>query len=66
MDENQAIKPGQVLSGALFNEPMRVETVRANGLDTWTVGLVGVRSERFGGVGQVVEKRSSVHSAAKQ
>jgi len=41
------IKPGQILKGALFNEPMRVETVHSNGPDTWIVGLVGTRSERF-------------------
>lgn len=41
------IKPGQILTGSLFNEPMRVETVRPNGPDTWSVGLVGTRSERF-------------------
>ena len=44
------LKPGQILTGALFNEPMRVETVRPNGPDTWIVGLVGTRSERFRGV----------------
>jgi superfamily II DNA or RNA helicase len=44
------LKPGQILTGALFNEPMRVETVRPNGPDTWSVGLVGTRSERFRGV----------------
>ncbi|MCP9465425.1 MAG: SNF2-related protein, partial [Nitrospira sp.] len=38
---------GQILTGPLFNEPMRVETVRANGPDTWEVGLVGTQSERF-------------------
>ncbi len=41
------LKPGQILTGTLFNEPMRVETVRANGPDTWIVGLVGTQSERF-------------------
>jgi superfamily II DNA or RNA helicase len=41
------IKPGQILSGPLFNEPMRVETVRQNGPDTWILGLVGTQSERF-------------------
>ena len=41
------LKPGQLLSGPQFNEPMRVETVRANGPDAWVVGLVGVSSERF-------------------
>ncbi len=40
-------KPGQILTGTLFNEPMRVETVRANGPGTWIVGLVGTQSERF-------------------
>ncbi len=40
-------REGQVLIGALFNEPMRVETVRANGPDNWVVGLVGIQSERF-------------------
>lgn len=40
-------KPGQILTGSLFNEPMRVEAVRSNGPDTWVVGLVGTRSERF-------------------
>jgi hypothetical protein len=44
------IKPGQILTGTLFNEPMRVETVRPNGPDTWIVGLVGTQSERFRGV----------------
>ena len=38
---------GQVLTGPLFSEPMRVETVIANGPATWVVGLVGVQSERF-------------------
>jgi superfamily II DNA or RNA helicase len=38
---------GQVLIGPLFGEPMRVETVRTSGADAWTVGLVGLHSERF-------------------
>ena len=38
---------GQVLAGSLFNEPMRVETVQPNGSASWTLGLVGVHSERF-------------------
>jgi len=41
------LQEGQILTGALFNGPMRVETVRANGPDTWAVGLVGTQSERF-------------------
>jgi hypothetical protein len=43
----KTLNPGQILTGTLFNEPMRVETVRANGPDTWIVGLVGTQSERF-------------------
>ena len=31
----------------MFNEPMRVETVRSGGDGLWTVGLVGIKSERF-------------------
>ena len=38
---------GQILTGALFNEPMRVETVAETGHGSWTLGLVGTRSERF-------------------
>jgi len=41
------ISPGQILTGFLFNEPMRVETVLANGPASWVVGLVGAQSERF-------------------
>ena len=41
------ISPGQILTGSLFNEPMRVETVQANGPASWVVGLVGTQSERF-------------------
>ena len=36
------IRPGQVLTGPQFSEPMRVETVRPNGPDAWVAGLVGV------------------------
>jgi superfamily II DNA or RNA helicase len=35
------------VTGALFSEPMRVETVRPAGDGSWTLGLVGTRSERF-------------------
>jgi superfamily II DNA or RNA helicase len=41
------ISPGQILTGSLFNEPMRVETAQANGPASWVVGLVGTHSERF-------------------
>ena len=38
---------GQILTGPLFNEPMHVETVTETGPGSWTLGLVGTRSERF-------------------
>ena len=44
---DRTIKAGQILKGSLFNEPMRVETIRTAGNDAWTVGLVGLQSERF-------------------
>ncbi len=47
MSVNEPLREGQILTGSLFSEPMRVETVRANGPDTWVAGLVGTQSERF-------------------
>lgn len=41
------IKPGQTITGSLFSEPMRVETVKPAGDNRWTLGLVGLKSERF-------------------
>ena len=47
MNGNPPLFEGQVLTGELFDEPMRIETIHANGADAWDAGLVGVRSERF-------------------
>ncbi len=47
MSDDTLIRAGQILQGPLFSEPMRVETVRAAGRDTWIAGLVGTQSERF-------------------
>jgi superfamily II DNA or RNA helicase len=47
MNRRPALGPGQILTGSLFNEPMRVETVQADGPATWVMGLVGANSERF-------------------
>ena len=47
LSTEHGIREGQVLSGPLFSEPMRVETVRSNGPDSVMVGLVGQRSEQF-------------------
>ena len=41
------LREGQVLVGPQFAEPMVVETVRADGPDTWVVGLVGQRTQQF-------------------
>lgn len=43
----QEIRAGQILKGALFSEPMRVETVRPAGQGAWVAGLVGTQTERF-------------------
>ena len=42
-----SLTEGQILTGPLFNEPMRVETVAQTSPSDWSVGLVGTRSERF-------------------
>ena len=47
MTDNAVPCPGQILSGPLFNEPMRVETVQQTGPASWVVGLVGLQTERF-------------------
>ncbi|MFH0990330.1 MAG: helicase-related protein [bacterium] len=41
------LEPGQILTGNLFNEPVRVVTVQPNGINIWVVGVVGTKSERF-------------------
>jgi hypothetical protein len=41
------VRVGQTLTGPLFNEPMRVETVAPAGASSWVLGLVGTQSERF-------------------
>ena len=47
MTAEAPIHEGQVLSGPLFNEPMRVKTVHARGTGLWEAGLVGQHSEQF-------------------
>ena len=41
------LREGQLLTGPLFSEPMRVESVRANGPGSWVAGLVGQQTEQF-------------------
>jgi superfamily II DNA or RNA helicase len=47
MAEEGELSPGHVLSGPQFDEPMRIETVSQIKAGTWSVGLVGINSERF-------------------
>ena len=47
MSSRDSISAGQILTGPLFHEPMRIETAVPDGPGRWTLGLVGVRSERF-------------------
>jgi len=47
MNDNLPIREGQILEGPLFNEPMRVETVKEHGNNTWVLGLVGKTTEQF-------------------
>ena len=52
---------GRVLTGPLFSEAMRIETVRPGGVDTWVVGLVGLKSERFRNVTLTVADLEGLH-----
>ena len=45
--EKPPLRDGQILTGPQFSEPMLVETVRANGSESWVAGLVGTQTERF-------------------
>ena len=47
MNADTDIREGQLLTGPLFNEPMRVETVRPRGQGSVEAGLVGQRTEQF-------------------
>lgn len=38
---------GQILTGPQFSEPVRVETVMADGPGSWVLGVVGTKTERF-------------------
>jgi len=47
MTTEAGIREGQILTGPLFNEPMRVESVSSSGDGICVAGLVGTKSERF-------------------
>jgi superfamily II DNA or RNA helicase len=46
-NEQQPVAAGEVLSGSLFSEPMRVVAVSPINSDTWELGLVGLQSQVF-------------------
>ena len=47
MVTGQTLEAGQVITGPLFNEPMRVVIVRPNGTDSIEVGLEGLETSNF-------------------
>ncbi len=47
MSTELPIQVGQLVTGPLFNEPMRVETVRSDGAQMWVLGLVGEKTHQF-------------------
>jgi hypothetical protein len=56
---------GKILTGSLFNEPMRVETVQVNGPASWVLGLVGTQSERFRKVTLTADSSSTSRSSTR-
>ena len=49
-EPSSVLEPGQIVEGPLFNEPMRVETIRPAGAERWAVGLAGPHREPFRGI----------------
>ncbi|MFP3040302.1 SNF2-related protein [Treponema primitia] len=47
MSEALPIREGQIVKSPLFNEPMKVETIREDGSGALTIGMVGTQTERF-------------------
>jgi hypothetical protein len=41
------VSEGQILTGAQFNEPVRVETIKQVGPDAWEIGVSGLNSQKF-------------------
>jgi len=59
-DRENPVQLGDVLSGSLFGEPMRVVTVQAVGAGTWELGLVGTQTQLFRAVPLTFEQLSSL------
>lgn len=53
MTNTVPVRVGQILTGPLFSEPMRVETARPNGPDSWVLGLVGPGADRAAVTGAI-------------
>ncbi len=47
MNRDADLRPGRLLTGPHFSEPMRIVTVTPTGPGRWSLGLVGTRTERF-------------------
>ena len=47
MSQKHPLREGQIVTGSLFSEPMRIETVCSGGPATWVAGMVGLQTERF-------------------
>lgn len=47
MTERGQLSPGQILIGDEFKEPMRVESISKIGDNLWSIGLVGVHTDKF-------------------
>jgi superfamily II DNA or RNA helicase len=44
---NAPLVEGQVVTGSLFNEPVKVETISPAGNGTWVIGFSGLQTEKF-------------------
>ena len=57
----EPLRTGQVIEeGELFSEPMRIESLQLESPYIWTIGLVGIRTERFRKVRLTGEQISSL------
>jgi hypothetical protein len=58
--EHNPVKPGEILTGSLFSEPMRVVTLNPVGEGSWELGLVGVQTQVFRSVPLTREQIASL------
>ena len=60
MNQPFSIQEDQIITGPLFNEPMRVETAHEGSSGSWTVGLVGTQTDLFRKVTLTAEDLTSL------